>query len=87
MTGRAEDLWGAANPGLPPGATVRRPPAADFPNDVDGWIALSRDCRIQALIAGLSCSRDDGVIVVFNVCAFAWDRDGSVARLRRTFQT
>ena len=56
MTGRAEDLWGAANPGLPPGATVRRPPAADFPNDVDGWIALSRDCRFQALFAGLSYS-------------------------------
>ena len=38
------------NPGLPPGATVGRPPAADFPDVVEGWKGRSRVTYVQVAI-------------------------------------
>ena len=38
------------NPGLPPGATVGRPPAADFPDVVEGWKGRSGVTYVQVAI-------------------------------------
>ena len=40
---------GALNRGLPPAATVGRPPAADFPDIIEGWIGASMVGRVQIM--------------------------------------
>ena len=47
IAGRASVFWGTVDRGLPPAATVGRPPSADSPNDGNGRTGWTKVSRIQ----------------------------------------